>query len=439
MAGIGYCGISADGEAATQAGLCLPTGVATDGTGSLFIADTVLDAASEVSWRVVRKVDGSGIVTTVTGDVCGYSIQVCQSLWGGTTALRTLLSGPLSLVVDGDGNLLVVDPYSGRIRKVCPDGNITTVAGNGMRGFSGDGGPATDAQLSLPWGVAVDDAGHLFIADYGNGRVRKVSPDEIMTTVAGGGMFGFAGDGGPATRSQLSAIAGVAVDSSGNLFIADRGNSRVRKVSPEGIITTVAGDGTFGFAGDGGPATSGQLAGPEALAVDTAGNLFIADYGNRRIRKVSVAGIISTIVSPAHPMALAVDQAGNVFFGEDRSVIRRITTRGAITTVAGNGMRGFSGDGGLATEAQLDVLGIAVDNAGNLFIADYGNSRVRRVSPDGIITTVAGSSTPGYFGDGGPGIDAQLDSPARIAVDSAGDVYVADYRNDAIRVLRPAK
>jgi hypothetical protein len=280
-----------------------------------------------------------------------------------------------------------------------------------MRGFSGDGGPATDAQLSLPWAVAIDDAGHLFIADYGNGRVRKVSPDGIMTTVAGGGMLGFAGDGGPATSSQLSAIAGVAVDSSGNLFIADRGNSRVRRVSPEGIITTVAGDGTFGFAGDGGPATSAQLAGPEAVAVDAAGDLFIADYGNRRIRKVSVAGIISTIVSPAHPMSLAVDPAGDVFFTGDRSVIRRITTDGAINTVAGNGTRGFSGDGGSATEAQLDVLGIAVDNADNLFIADYGNSRVRRVSPDGIITTVAGSGTPGYSGDGGLAMDAQLDSP----------------------------
>jgi sugar lactone lactonase YvrE len=279
-------------------------------------------------------------------------------------------------------------------------GTITTVAGNGTPGFSGDGGPATNARLAYPTGVAVDAAGNLYIADRLNSRVRKVSTSGTITTVAGDGSAGFSGDGGPATNAQLAGPYGVAVDAAGNLYIADFQNSRVRKVSTSGTITTVAGDGSFGFSGDGGPATNAQLAGPNGVAVDAAGNLYIADINNHRVRKVS--------------------------------------TSGTITTVAGNGTPGFSGDGGPATNARLrPPTGVAVDAAGNLYIADIFNQRVRKVSTSGTITTVAGTGIYGFSGDGGPATNARLAYPSGVAVDAAGNLYIADQNNHRVRKVAP--
>jgi hypothetical protein len=340
--------------------------------------------------------------------------------------------------VDGTGNLFITDAGNYRIRKVSPSGIITTVAGNGTHGFSGDGGPATSAQLSGPLGMAVDGTSNLFIADAGNYRIRKVSPSGIITTVAGNGNYGDSGDGGPATSAQLSDPYSVAVDGAGNVFIADTDSSRIRRVSPSGIITTVAGNGSYGYSGDGGPATSAQLDSPRGVTVDGVSNLFIADTYNSRIRKVSPSGI--------------------------------------ITTVAGNGIYGVSGDGGLATSAQLSypssvavdgvgnlfiadggairkvsssglittiaTLGLyasaAVDAAGNLFIADSGNNDVSRVSPSGVITTVASNGSYGYLGDGGQATSAQFFQPAGVAVDAAGRVYISDGGNNAIRLLTPS-
>ena len=221
------------------------------------------------------------------------------------------------MAVDASGNLYIADTGNNRIRKVSATGIITTVAGNGSAGYSGDGGPATSAQLDGPEGVAVDGSGNLYIADTCNNRIRKVSATGIITTVAGNGSAGYSGDGGPATSAQLSLPAGVAVDGSGNLYIADSGNNRIRKVSATGIITTVAGNGSPGYSGDGGPATSAQLNQPAGVAVDASGNLYIADSSNNRIRKVSATGI--------------------------------------ITTVAGNGFDGYSGDGGPATSAATQL------------------------------------------------------------------------------------
>jgi hypothetical protein len=262
-------------------------------------------------------------------------------------------------------------------------GIITTVAGGGNN-VPGDGGPATSASLS-PLGVAVDAAGNLFIADRG---IRKVAAATgIITTVAGTGSSGFSGDGGPATSASLAPYS-VAVDAAGNLFIADTNNQRVRKVAAAtGIITTVAGTGAFGFSGDGGPATSASLRNPEGVAVDAAGNLFIADSLNHRVRKVATAtGIITTVAGSGtfgSPRSVAVDAAGNLFIAEGSSHrVRKVAAAtGIITSLAGTGEVGFSGDGGPALSASLrNPEGVAVDAAGNLFIVDAGNQRVRKVA-----------------------------------------------------------
>ena len=340
-------------------------------------------------------------------------------------------------------------------------GTISTVAGNGNNGFSGDGGAATSASF-VPEGVAVDTSGNLFIVDGGNGRIRKVSASGIITTVAGTGAGaplsgGFSGDGGQATLASLNRPTGVAVDGSGNFFIADDYNNRIRKVSASGIITTVAGNGTQGFSGDGGPATSAALYYPGRVAVDVAGNLFIANFN--RIRKVSASGIITTVAGngtlgfsgdggPATsasilvPWGVAVDASGNLFFADrDNNRIRKVSASGIITTVAGNGPScpvtdcgGFSGDGGPATSASLNgPSDVAVDAAGNLFIADSGNNRIRKVSASGIITTFVGNGSFGFSGDGGPATSATLRSPTDVAVDASGNLFFSDIGNNRIR------
>ena len=445
IAGNGISGFSGDGGPATSASLGQPRRVAVDAAGNLFIADR--------GNQRIRKVDPiTGIITTVAGNgTRGFSGD-------GGPATGASLADPYGIAVGSSGNLFIADLYNQRIRKVDPAGIITTVAGNGTSGFSGDGGPATSASLSFPLGVAVDSSGNLFIADLANHRIRKVDPAATITTVAGNGTFGFSGDGGAATHASLKAPVGVAVDAAGNVSIVDYANQRIRRVDPAtGLITTVAGNGSLGFSGDGGPATSASLANPAGVAVDANDNLFIADSANHRIRKVDPAGTITTVAGkgswgfsgdggPATsarlstPSGVGVDAAGNLFiadFGNQR--IRKVDPSGIITTVAGNGTRGFSGDGGPATSASLALPhGVAVDAAGNLFIADQGNQRIRKVDPAGIITTVAGNGTRGFSGDGGPATSASLAIPRRVAVDAAGNLFIADQVNQRIRKVDAA-
>jgi sugar lactone lactonase YvrE len=334
-------------------------------------------------------------------------------------------------------------------------GIIITVAGNGTPGFSGDGGQAGSAELFYPSGVAVDTAGNLFIAEQGNSRIRKVTPGGVISTVAGNGTSGFNGDGGPATTASFMNPYSVAVDTAGNLFIADVDNQRIRKVTPAGIISTVAGTGTAGYNGDGGPATSAQLDVPMGVAVEAAGNLFIADGGNNRIRKVTPGGVITTVAGngfrgfsgdggPAtsawldYPDGVAVDSAGNLFIADTQNNrIRMVTPGGVITTAAGNGTSGFYGDGGPATSAELiQPCGVAVDAEGNLFIADWGANRIRMVTPSGVISTVAGdggTSSSFDVGDGGPATSAHLAGPSGVAVDTAGKLFIADYGDQRVR------
>jgi uncharacterized protein (TIGR03437 family) len=326
---------------------------------------------------------------------------------------------------------------------------IYTVAGNGTLGYTGDYGPATSAEVHGPYGVAADSAGNLYIADSGNNVIRKVS-NGVITTFAGNGTPGYTGDNKSPTSAQLNAPYGVAVDSAGNLYIADSANNVIREVS-NGVITTVAGNGTPGYFGDKGPATSAQLFTPNWVAVDSVGNLYIADFGNNVVRKVS-GGVITTVAGNGmygfggdnaqatsaelwYPSGVAVDSAGSLFIADFANSRIRKVSNGVITTVVGNGTAGYSGDGGPATSAELyQPIGVALDSAGNLYIADISNNRIRKVSNE-VITTVAGNGTTGYSGDGGAAASAELSQPLGVAPDSAGNLYIADFGNNRVRIL----
>ena len=329
--------------------------------------------------------------TTVAGtNVGGFSGD-------GGPATQARLSTSKAVALGPDGSFYITQSETHSIRRVGPDGIITTVTGTGVAGFSGDGGPATQASLYDPRGLAVGPDGSLYIADSWNVRIRRVGPDGIITTVAGPGVCGFSGDGGPATQASLNNAQGVAVGPDGSLYIADTSNNRIRRIGPDGIITTVAGEGNGGLSGNGGPATQARLYNPSGVAVGPDGSLYIADSTNYRIRRVGPDGI--------------------------------------ITTVAGTGGEGFSGDGGPATQATLRYpIGVAVGPDGNLYIADGRDNRIRRVGPDGIITTVAGTGVGGFSGDGGPATQATLFYPEGVAVGPDGNLYIADTYNH--RILR---
>jgi len=332
------------------------------------------------------------------------------------------------------------------------DQQVTTVAGTGAAGYSGDGGPATSAQINLPSCVAVDTAGNIYISDGGNHRIRKVNEAGTITTVAGTGRAGYAGDGGPAISARLFAPGGVAVDDKGNIYIADTYNNRVREIDVRGIVITVAGTGASGYSGDGGAATSARLNGPSEVAVDKTGSLFITDARNFCIRKVDREGVIATVAGTGaagfsgdgevatsaklnEPSGVAVDTTGNLYIADSiNHRIRKVDKDGTITTVAGVGTAGYSGDGGLAMFANLSYpTGLAVDESGDVFIADSGNHCVRKVDTTGRITTVVGVGTAGSSGDGRTATSVKLNFPTSVAVDNAGNLYIADQSNNLIR------
>ncbi|HTS67018.1 MAG TPA: IPT/TIG domain-containing protein [Candidatus Acidoferrales bacterium] len=321
---------------------------------------------------------------------------------------------------------------------------ITTLAGNGSAGFN-DGSDPTQVQFNNPNAIAIDSKGVLYLADTANYRIRTIT-NGTTATIAGTGTAGSSGNGAAATSATLSLPGGVAVDSSGNVYVSDTGNSVVRKISG-GNINIFAGSGTAGYSGDGGQAAVAGLTGPTGLAIDSAGNVYIADTGDSLIRKVDKNGIITSYIGGTgptagrlnHPTGIWLDAAGALYVA-DSSNRRIIKYAGStFTVIAGNGTAGFSGDGGPASKALLNnPTGVAVDAAGSIYIADSNNGRIRKITPDGNIVTIAGRGGSGYYGDGGPATAAGLAFPRSLTIDSSGNVYVADTQNSVIRLLSPA-
>jgi len=331
---------------------------------------------------------------------------------------------------------------------------ITTMAGYGIAGYSGDGGPATGAMINGEWGAAIDGAGNMYIGDRFNNRIRKITHSGIITTIAGTGASGFGGDGGPATAALLYQPAGVAVDSSGNVYIADCLNQCVRAISTSGRISTIAGTGTGGYTGDGGAATIAKIDHPGGICIDKSGNIYFTDMTNNCVRKVNTLGIISTYAgngvsgfegdgSPATdaqfstPNDISVDRNGNVYISDFyNNRVRKVDTFGIITTIMGTASGGYSGDGSAATATQLlGPGGIAFDVYGNIYIADADNHRIRKINSAGIVSTISGTGVAGYSGDGGPATAAQLDLPCHILFDINGNMYVTDGDENRIREI----
>jgi uncharacterized protein (TIGR03437 family) len=444
IAGTGESGYNGDGPSASTRQLYNPSGLSLDPAGNLYIAD---------AWNHrIRKLTPAGVISTVAGNGTQGSGQT-------GVALASQLQYPMGVLLSPTGDFYIADSTNNLIEAATPAGALRTVAGtNSGQGYGGDGKPAVSAQLNFPRDMALDAAGNLYVADQYNRRVRKVTPEGVITTVAGNAN----GSGETADTAQLAFPHGLAV-SGGGLYIADTSNNIVRKLSVDGTLTTVAGLGGSKLSGDTGPAALAELSAPGAIAIDGGGAMYIADSGNHRIRQVTPGGLITTIAGTGasapfvsnpsfngdgqpllarfnSPQGIALDAGGNLYVSDTSNHrVRKITKSGQLTTIAGTGEAGFSGDNGPAVKAQLNYpSGITVDGAGNIYVADWINNRIRKIAPDGTISTVAGAGTYNYSGDGGPAVAATLRRPRGVALDSSGNLYIADTDNNRIRMVNPA-
>ncbi|MGA9069131.1 MAG: hypothetical protein WB424_02680 [Terracidiphilus sp.] len=432
LSGVSPTEAPGDGGAARKANIPYPTAVAIDAEGNLLIAA-----------GKIRRVDHSGVINTILG------ARQDRPILENGDPLQTRTDAE-DVVVDPQGNIYVADTYRNRILRLSSNGRLSVVAGLDTLPEEKDGGPATNLRLSDSWGVAMGPAGDVFIADTEMNRIVRITQDGRFHRVAGKGVpifrmegYGpppqFSGDGGPATVADLDYPFGVAVDSHGAIYISDSTNNRIRKVGTDGIIETIAGTGAAGSSGDGGPARKARLSSPSGVAVDSHGNVYVADCDNNRIRQISPDGTVRTVVVGLKgPHGVAVDAKDTLFIADTfNHLIKRLDPDGKVHTIAGTGNQEFSGDEGPAAQAGLAAPdSLAIDSQGNIFIADRGNWRVRKITPDGIIHTIAGNHEMGFSGDGGPALKAPI-FPTGVAVDSQGRVYVTD--KNRIRVLTPAE
>ena len=487
LAGTGTRGYGGDGGHALAADFTDPTRLLVDQAGTLFVAE--LDR--------VRRIDSTGLVSTVLGD--GHA--GLEGDGGPSVFART--AGNEGMAVDGDGNLFIAERAANRVRRIDTRGNIATVAGAGTPGSNGDGGPALSATLNQPVDVDVDGQGNLLIAELAGNRIRRVSASGVISTIAGVGRPGGAGDGGPATAAELHGPQSVVVDASGAVFIADWNNRRIRRIHPDGTIQTIAGL-VGGRAESGGPALESRLTLPLDITPTLDGSLLIVEQSSRRIRAlvpspdagapqpaadtrpagtadpqaddaqvplaayvrpaaalpsgVPLAGDLVAEVfagtgesgnAPAGefrlnaafsaPRGIAIDGAGRVLIADTGNHrIRRIEPDGGLSVVAGTGEPGNAGDGQLAVAAQLNrPSAMAVDAHGSIYVADSGNFGIRKIDPDGVITTFAGGTQPGTGGDGGPAREAQFTEPNGLALRPDGSLFVVDGPVHRVRVISP--
>jgi sugar lactone lactonase YvrE len=426
----GYVG---DTSPATSAAISAPSGLLRDSSGNTFVSDFY--------GQRIRKINPSGTISTYAGNgKGGYNGD-------GILATQAEILYTAGMTFDSGGNIVFADGGNSRVRKIDKSTKIvTTIAGNGTFGYTGDGGPATSAEIGQPWGLMYDNAGNLYIADVGENVVRVVNPSGIIHTFAGTGVAGFSGDGGPATSAEIYGPSGLAMDSNSNIYIADRFNHRVRKVNAHGTISTFAGNGSTGAGGDGGPATAATIGNPKGLVI-RSGVLYISNGGKSRVRSVVIStGIINTYAGSTggydgdglpltssmffSPSGLLFDSSGNLFLADQLNGRVRKAVGGNMTTFAG----GYLGDTkGALSAAFYFPEAIAFDSSNNYYVADYAGNRVRMISSAGTITTVAGNGTSGYSGDGGPATSAQLYLPAGLVVDANLNVYVSDSANNVIR------
>ena len=481
IAGDNTGGSSGDGGPASSAELNEPYGVALDASGDLLVSEYGAADVREVEAAVPVTVTAIPTTTTLTassssigyGQTLTLTVQVTDSnsdsisggtvtFLDGTTSLgtATLANGtaslPVSTLAVGQHDLTAsyagTTDYAASASGVSATSPIETVVGTGTGGYSGDGGPATSATINEPYALAYNAQGDLFIADANNNVVREVMTDGTILTVAGTGTAGFSGDGGPATAAKLDSPEGLAFDSAGDLFIADRGNVVIRELTTDGKIHTVAGTaGVAGANGDGGPATQAEFQDPEGLAVNSSGEIFVADLASKSVREFTVGGDIvdfagnggsgdsgdggPAVDAEVQPTNVAVNSAGDVFIADFyNNVIREVTSNGDIETFVGTGNPGYGGDGGPATDALLhEPEQLAFDSSGDLFIADYANNVVREVTTDGIIHTVAGTIASGSSGDGGAASNATLNEPYGLAIDASGDLLIDEHGGNVVR------
>jgi DNA-binding beta-propeller fold protein YncE len=444
FAGNGQIGSGGDGGPATSASFSSPWGIAVSSNEEVYIADSFNN--------VIRCVINGTIHTFAGNSILGYSGD-------GGLATDAQLNNPTGVAVSSTGLVYIADQRNQRIRIVnSSTGIINTFAGDGSADYNGDSIPATSAGLYDPTGVAISSVtGEIYIADTGNNRIREVLINNIIATVAGGGGQGYSGDNVPAIDSELNYPNSIALSSSnGNLYIADTNNNRIRIVYNNGTIDTLAGNGISGYSGDGGVATSAKLDGPTGVAVSSNNEVYISDTNNCLIRKVLLNGTIisfagtlnaysyggdggpATNASLNLPLGIVLSSSDSLYIADSlNNRIRVVYSNGTMNTFAGNGIGGFSGDGGLAIKAEIGLpKDVAVASNGDVYIADYNNNRVRVVyNKNGTIATVAGNGIAMYSGDNGPAFQAGLNGPSAVSVSTSGEVFIADTNNNRIRMV----